>query len=206
MRRQQVIAAAVMALALCGCVLRKKQSARAVPPPPKPASAPTPAQRQLSVPQTQVVLPPPQPVAPEALETAPPPPATVNLPAPARTNRRAGTVVGPQPRPEPPPQQAPQPAATPASPEPERPAIGEIVPAEEQKRLQSAAQEDRRAIRQIVEQVLARGLSKQDRNRVTRVEQFVKLSDEAEAGGNMRQAYELARRGLILARELTLGR
>jgi hypothetical protein len=41
---------------------------------------------------------------------------------------------------------------------------------------------------------------------VKRIEQFVKLSDEAEVSGNMRQADELADRGLILAKELQVAR
>jgi hypothetical protein len=210
MKRFQAVLAAVMALSLAGCVLRgRQQAAKNVPPPPKPASAPAPAApRQLSVPQTNVQLPPPQPVSPEALAAAPQPAAPAETAPPPKPARRQPGPVGPQPKPEAPPAVQQAPVTPPPQPdaEPQRPALGEIVPVEEQKRLQAAAQEARRATRQMVDQAQARGLSQADQNRVRRIEEFLKLSEEAQTGGNMRQANELAQRGLILARELQVAR
>jgi hypothetical protein len=157
------------------------------------------------VPQTQVELPAEQPITPEALATTQLPETPAEPPRTLTPPRR--TLPS---SPAPPKQQtteapAPPPAQPPAA-EPERPAIGEIVPVEELKRLQASAQEEKRAIRQIVEQAQGRRLRGTERGLVGRVEQFVRLSDEAEASGNMRQAYELAHRGLILAKELQVAR
>lgn len=208
MKRAHAILAVILALSLTGCVLRRKPAVRSAAPPPRTASTPSPATPPLlSTPQTQVELPPAQPVPPEALATVQESEQPAESTPVPKSPRRAGPA-GPPPRTEPPaqpPAQQTEPAQAPAA-EPERPAIGEILPPEEQRRLHQTALEDKRAIRQIVDQAQTRRLSKEDRGRVTRIEQFVKLSEEAEGGGNMRQAAELAHRGLILARELQVGR
>lgn len=161
------------------------------------------------MPQTQVELPAEQPITPEALATTQPPETPAEPPR-ALTPPRRTLPSGPAPPTKPQatteaPAAAPPPVQPPAA-EPERPAIGQIVPVEELKRLQTSAQEEKRVIRQIVEQAQGRRLRGPERGLVGRVEQFVRLSDEAEASGNMRQAYELAHRGLILAKELQVAR
>jgi hypothetical protein len=207
MRRAQMVLAAWMALSSAGCVLRGKQQAKANPTPPTPAPAvkpaPAPRPQPLSIPQTQAQLPPPQPISPEALatlETAPPP---VESPAEPRAPRRPTGPVAAPARVEAPPVQAQTPPA--ATPEAEpRPTVQEIVSPAELKRLQDSADARKQEIRKVLEQQ-PKGLSRDQREIVTRIQSFVQLSDEAEKRGDMRQADALAERGQLLVRELQSG-
>src|ERR1039458_753861 len=95
-------------IVLAGCSLRGKPAKTAiVPAAPKPVVAPAPAAPPpaLSIPQTRVELPKPQPVDPAALATEPrppelpePPPAVVparpkrTRPAPSHAGRPAGSA------------------------------------------------------------------------------------------------------------------
>src|ERR1019366_6501733 len=110
----KALVTALLSILLAGCELRGKPAKSAVPPAaPKPAVNPAPAPPPpppLSIPQTRVELPKPQPVDPGALETetAPPepPPAAA---APARS-RRAPPAAS-QPATPPPPAAPRAPAA-----------------------------------------------------------------------------------------------
>jgi hypothetical protein len=94
------------------------------------------------------------------------------------------------------------PAVAPAEAE-QRPTVQEIVAPAELKRLQESADSRKQEIRKVLEQ--ARGLSRDQREIVTRIQSFVQLSDEAEKRGDMRQADALAERGQLLVRELQSG-
>jgi len=203
MKRVEAILAAAMAISLAGCVLRgKQQSAKAVPPAPQPVVQPAPpsAPRVLSTPQTNVELPPSQPVNLDALTQPPPPeepppapPATKGPPrhpAPAAPSRTETVPVGP--------------AAPP--PESERQPIQEIVPVEDQKRFQEEAAAQKREIHQRLEQIAGRRLNHSERDQLAHITSFVKQSDAAETRGDWRSAAALAERGLALARELTGGK
>jgi hypothetical protein len=152
----------------------------------------------LSIPQTDVHLPPPQPVTTEAAATAEPPEEPAATPEPPRTARRPR-----QPAPKPAESSAPAtpPAAVPAAP-PEHPPIEEVTPAAEQKRFQDEAAARKREVHQIVDPIDTRRLNRQQRTTLGRIQSFLKQSDDAESRGEMRQASELAQRALILAREL----
>ncbi len=205
MRCVAAVAAAAMALSLTGCILRGKQpSASAVPSVPKPVAEPAPPQPPppLSIPQTNVELPPPQPVNLEALNQPvqeEPPPTTV---APTRTRR----TPAPAPRPAEPATQGPA-APPPTQPvEPDRGPIQEIVPAEDTKKYQEETAARKKEILMRLEQTHNRRLSASDRQRIALINSFLKNSDAAAARGDWRSADELAERGLVLARELTGGR
>lgn len=188
-----------MAIALAGCALRGKPPAAkatpvaavpvVTPAPPPPPPAP------LSIPQTTVELPAPQPVTPEALASTLPP----DEPAlPASTPPRA-----PRPKPAAPKPAEPQVTPPPAQPvETERPTIQEVLPADQQRRFQQEADDFRREIRQRVEQAEKRQLNYRQRNLLNRIRSFEKQSADAQVRGDMRQARELAGRALVLAREL----
>jgi hypothetical protein len=196
------ILAVALAIPLAGCALsgKPKTTAAAVPPQPKPVAqpkAPLPVE-PLSVPQTQVQLPPPQPVNPDALTPAPPPQPAEPAVAPRPVRRT--TPAPPQPKPE---TAAPQ---TAQPPEPERPPIQELVPADEQKRDQESADAHKREIRQLLVQARARRLTSEQNKMVKRIQAFVTQSDDAEKRGDMRQADALADRGLVLAKELAGGK
>ena len=104
----------------------------------------------------------------------------------------------------------PQPAApTPPAavePEPPRPTVQEIIPAGELKRLQDSADARKAEIKKIVDTARARGLNRDQKALVTRIDSFVQLSDDAEKRNDMRQADSLAERAQILSRELQNGR
>jgi hypothetical protein len=187
---------ALLSIVLAGCSLRAKPAKTAVTPAaPKPVAAPAPAPAPpapLSIPQTNVELPSPQPVDPAALVTEAPQPAE---PPPAAPPRRR-TTPGPSQTVNPAP-----PAATPAV-EPPRPAVQEIVPQAETKRLQEQAQGRRREVKQILDQVVRRNLSEAQKDVAATIRSFVTLSEEAEQHNDPRQAVALAERAWILVKEL----
>jgi hypothetical protein len=198
MGRVEAILAAVFASALAtmaGCAVKNSKSATLVAPPtPSPSPAAVKANREpLSVPQTQVELPPPQPVNMEALAVPETPAPAAPAPA-ARPVRRTPPPSKPEPV---------TPAAQPA--EPERAPIQEIVPADERKRFQESADARKREIRRLLEQAKAHRLTADQRKMVTRIQSFMTQSDDAQKRGDMRQADALAERGLVLAKELAGG-
>jgi hypothetical protein len=148
----------------------------------------------LSVPQTDVHLPPPQPVTPEAAATTQPPEEPTAAPVPPPVSRRRAP---PATKPEAP---AAPPVAAPAP--PEHPPIEEVTPAAEQKRFQDEADARKREVRQLVDPLAGRRLNRQQKGLLDRIQSFLKQSDDAENRGEMRQASELAQRALVLAREL----
>ena len=188
-----------LVLSLSSCLTHKPQTVKAAPPPPAPAAVPAaaPPPQPLSIPQTEVHLPPPQPVSPEAAASAQPPEEVPHAapPAPRPVSRPRAPAAT---RPETP---VPTPAAPPAA-EPERPPLQEVLPAAEQKRFQEEAAGRRREVRQLVDPLDRRRLSRQQRALLDRIQSFLKQSDDAERQGEMRQASELAQRALVLAREL----
>jgi hypothetical protein len=189
------ILAAVAVVGLSGCSLRAKtKTATAVPP--KPA-APAPANVPLSTPQTQVELPKPQPIDPAAWNTEPiaaapvEPPVAPRPPAPL-PKRTVRTEV-------------PAPAVTPP-PEPPRPEFQEIIPEADQKRYQASAQNRKREIARIIEQLNKRHLTKSQQNDLAAIMTFVAQSDESEKKNEMKMADVLAERAQILAKSLQNGR
>lgn len=188
-----------LAVLLAGCFLQGKQPvAQTTPAAPAPTAKAAPAPQALSVPQTQVEIPPPQPVSEAALAAGETPQDEPEPPAPQRPPRRS---VGP-----------PaistthsEPAAPPAATEEPRPPIQEVLTAEERKRLQDSAAERKREIRRLVE-LARRHLKPPETGSITRIEALVKLSDDAESKGDMREADALAERALVLARDLESGR
>ena len=212
MKTAQTILVFVLACLLAGCVLRgKQQTAANVPPPPQPAAKPEPPAPQvpLSIPQTQVTLPAPQPVSPEAEAAARPPDETVE-PATAPPHNAGGTRrAGPPPISPPKPETAvtPPPATPPAAaPQPEsNPRIQELVPPTEQKHLQDLAEARKKETRQLLDQAATRRLNRHEAGLKKTIESFLKLCDEAEGKGDMRQAAELADRALTFAKDLQNG-
>jgi len=179
MKPVEAILAAALLLGLAGCAARAKPAVTAAAP---AAPAPPP---QLSIPQTQVELPRPQPLDPDALSTAPPAAAPPAANKPPQTTKRPAT---------PPPAEA------------VRPPIQEILSANEQQRLRGSAQEHRNQALQLVAQAHRRSLTAAEQALVTRINQFVKSSGDAEKNGDLRSADDLAARAHILAKELQNGK
>src|SRR5271169_6228034 len=116
--KAKALLTAVLAVALAGSVLRgKRVRAAAVRVPPRPAATPAPAApppAPLSIPQTHVTLPAPQPLDSAAFDVEPIPEPQPVIPAPPRSRRAS------------PPAATPPAVATPA-PEPPRETVQEIV-------------------------------------------------------------------------------
>ncbi len=200
MRRAKVVLVAALAIPLAGCLLSgKPKTVAATPAPPVPA-APAPPPEPLSIPQTQVNLPAPQPLDPAALATAPPVAAPQpGTPKPAAPPQRA---VRPAPAPQPKP---PEPVETPA-PEP-RPPIQEILPANVEKEFEASAQKHKTDTRALLAEAQRRGhLTANERRVIADIYQFLKQSDQAESNKDMRSADRLAERAHILAKELEGGK
>ena len=192
MKPVEAILAAALLLGLAGCAARAKPAVPAAAP-----VAPAPPPEPLSIPQTQVQLPRPQPFDPDSLSTAPPaaalppaapPPAT----KPPQTTRRQ---AAPPPKPE-----------TPPPAEPVRLPIQEILPSNVQQQLRRSAQDHRSQALQLVAQAQRRSLTAAEQALVTRINQFVKSSSDAEKNGDLRSADDLAGRAHILAKELQSGK
>jgi hypothetical protein len=177
MRSEAAVLAAVLALALAGCASHAK---------PLAASQPAP----LSIPQTQVALPPAQPLDPEALPAAQASGQPAEAPAAPRPARRPATPA----------------AAQPAQPPEQRPAVQAILPAQERKRLRDSAQARKREVRTTLARIAGRSLSAGDRDLVKRIEFFLAQSDQAEQRGDMSQADAFAQRAQDLARGWQGGR
>jgi hypothetical protein len=199
MRRAKVVLVAAIAIPLAGCVLTgKPKTVAAAPPPPHPAKPAQPPE-PLSIPQTQVELPAPQEVKPEALNTAlpeePAPQAQTKPPAapPPRAPRTAS-----QPKPA-----ETQPAAEQPPPEP-RPPIHETMPDVERNRLREEAEGHQAETRRLLAEAKPRTANQ--KRAKAEIEQFLKQSQDAETADDMRLADQLAERAHILAKELQSGK
>jgi hypothetical protein len=205
MRGAEAILIFALAVSLGGCASRKPQTAKAAPVPPKPAlpAPPPPPPAPLSIPQTSVELPAPQPITPEALATTippdqpPAPPPAVRTTTNRTTPPRGGTT----------PVRVPEPAAPVVAPppapeqEPTRQPISEVTPPAELDRLREEARANLQEVQQLIRRI-PRGRLRQQQSNVDRINTFVKQAEEAELRRDMKQASELAGRALVLAREL----
>ncbi|HLK63151.1 MAG TPA: hypothetical protein VKU19_06905 [Bryobacteraceae bacterium] len=217
MKHVEVFVAAVLVLSLTGCVVGgKPKTVAAAPAPPKPEVAPPspPPRPNLSSPQTQVDLPAPQPLSAEAWATTVPPEETATpvspRPGPRGPKRGSGTTnaatqrntepVGP------PATTATAPAAPPTTEPEQRPQIGEIVPAAELRRLQADAEKARHDLLEKLQSIGRRRLSDKDKDLKEQAISYEKRSLAAQHQGDMRMAFELASRGLVLAKALVDGR
>jgi hypothetical protein len=80
------------------------------------------------------------------------------------------------------------------------------VPAAELNRLQADAIKTKQEVLQRLELARKRRLTPKEQKLRAEAISFVNLSDQALKKGDMRQAYELAARGLVQAKALTDGR
>jgi hypothetical protein len=200
MRTVFVLFIIVFSLCVSGCA-KKPPRVAAAPPVPKSAPPPPP-EPQLSTPQTNVRLPAPQPVSPEALasiprpEPEPPAPPEVARPKPPR---RATALGPPPPKPEAPTEPVP------AAQEPPRPRLQTLMTAEERRRLGEEMDAHRREIGERLAQA-GKSPSEPQLAMINRVRSFLALADQAARRGDMRQAHSLSERALLLARDLSSAR
>ena len=201
MTRVKIVLVAAMTIPLAGCLLSgKPKTAAYVPPPPKPAPASPP--ESLSIPQTRVDLPPRQDVPQEALHTAPAEdPPTPVPPKPASPPAKTHVPAAPKP---PSPSEPPPPDPEIA---PQRPPIQEILPVDEQKRLEASVQKHKAEIVSLKAQAQqGHRLTANQKSMLVKIDQFVAQCDQAESTGDMRSADEFAEKANILAKELQSGK
>src|SRR5579859_1100155 len=209
MRLASKILASVLVLALSACDMKLTRTKTPSPPQPTEAKAEPPpsdqaANEPLSIPQTQVRLPRPQPIDPEAL-AMPPVSAPSEASAPRQSHR---AKKGPAPSP---PATVPakpeQPAvetaeAPPPATEPARPRIEPVLPAEQRRQLTEDIASRLHEVDQILSRVSARKLTDGQKDSIDRIRNFENLSHQALDRGDTQQASALADRALLLAREL----
>ncbi len=200
----------VLALALSGCDMKVMRAK--TPPPPQPTAVtveapPDPAASEpLSIPQTQVHLPRPQPIDPEAL--AIPPVSAPSEPSAPRPSHRAARRPAPSPataapsKPDPPVETA---EAPPVATEPARPRIEPVLPAEQRRQLTEAISSRLHEVDQILSRISVQKLTDVQKDSVERISRFANLSHEALEKGDMQQAGALADRALVLAQGLVGG-
>jgi hypothetical protein len=194
-----VFLTAILSLCLAGCAANAAKVTKAPATPAAPVQPPP-----LSTPQTRVELPEAQPLDLAGLKTepAPTPPAAPAAPPPVRSAT--------------PPRRTPQPTREvsapavqpPAGPPPEapRPAIQELIPLAEAKRLEDSALARRAEASRILQQLTGRRLTTSQQEVAASIRNFLALSVDAEKENDLRQADALAERAQILAKELQSGK
>ncbi|HLY19743.1 MAG TPA: hypothetical protein VKR61_21100 [Bryobacteraceae bacterium] len=193
--------ALLLLVPLGGCTLRANKQASA-PAPPKPAAVQAPApDPQLSIPQTAVVLPSPQPLNEDAIPVAAPvaqapaPEKAPVAPPPTRTVRRA--PAGPKPEPE----NDPEPAAAP--PVEEQPAFRPILNEDAERKIKSDIESRKRDIYDRLSRARAHQ-TKANQALINKISSFLTQSDQAAQRGDFKQADDLSDKALILAKELQI--
>jgi len=202
MKRAQLALVAAAILPLAGCVLSGKPKPVAATPAPPQTAAPAPPREPLSIPQTNVELPPPQEIKPDALNTVTPeettqtqskPPAA---PKPPATHPQNAVPTKPpdtqQAQPE---QPAPEPARTP---------ISEILSPDEQKDYKEKAHKFQSDTLAVL--AGARPRTPNQRRQKEEINDFLKRSQQADESGDLRMALQLAERAYTLAKELQGGK
>lgn len=200
----------LLALVLSACEMKLPHAKTAAPPQPTSAQAEPPPESApagpLSSPQTQVRLPSPQPIDPDAVVTPP-----VNVPAEPTQNHqlhRGGKRQGPQPasaaspgKPE-----TVEPAEAPPATETQRPPIGPVLSDEERRRLTEDIYARLKDVDQMLGRIAALRLSDAEKSSQERIRSFQKLSREAVEHGEIQQASALVDRAVLLAQEVLRGR
>jgi hypothetical protein len=205
MRLGAKVTMGVLALLLSACDLKLRQAK--TPPAPQPTAAqaqppPAPAPSEpLSIPQTQVKLPRPQPIDPEALAT--PPASPTRAPSAARQSQHAGRHVGPTPaaagpaKPE-----TVETAEAPPATEPARPRIEPVLPGDQRRQLQEDIAAKLRDVDQKIGRIAALKLPDSEKSSAETLRKFAGLSHQALERGDLQQAGALADRALLLTQEL----
>jgi hypothetical protein len=202
MRRIVISAIALSACLNIGCEFGGKAKV-AVPAMPVAAAAPPPVVEA----QTVAHLPSPQPIPPESIPPRPPveyhPPEAGTEPPPSQP----APAVPRRPSRKPPANaSAAAPVETLDAPKPETPRLEDPAPAlrsAEDKSITKVEVENTVSeVRKLLSGISARGRSAAATSAITRINSFVRLSEQAVARNDLRQADTLARRALALARDL----
>lgn len=204
------ITVTLLALVLSACEMKLPRAKTAPPPQPVSPKAEPPQEsapaEPLSSPQTQVRLPSPQPIDPDAVVT---PPVTVPAePSQTHQTHRGTKRQGPQPasgtspgKPE-----TVETAEAPPATEPQRPPIGPVLSDEERRRWTEEIYARLKDVDQMLGRIAALRLSDAEKSSLERIRSFQKLSREAVEHGEIQQASALVDRAVLLAQEVLRGR
>ena len=200
----------LLAISLCACEMKVRRVQTPPPPQPVPVKTEPPPEiasnEPLSIPQTQVRLPSPQPINPEALATPPvTSPAEGALAHPAhRPSRRPPSAPPPVApvKPEPPLETAETPPPAPATEAP-RPRIEPALTPQQRRQLNEEIASRQHKVEQMLVSITARKLSESEKDSVERIKSFSNLSHQALERGDTQQAGALADRASLLAQEMT---
>jgi hypothetical protein len=189
-----------------GCALkaaRTTSQAASSAPKPQPAATPPAEEEPISIAQTNVILPKPQPIQAEALASAPSetprvpdPPLPTPKPrstTPARTEPRQSAVAAAPQGPQPPP----------ANPVPTRRRIRPVENAADVRRLQSEIGARQHHVQDILAKARARQLSDAEKSAADRIQAFLEQTEAALKDQDLHQAEALSNRALLLCQELT---
>jgi hypothetical protein len=190
--------AAELALFSSGCsVFRRKRAAPSSPPPP-PVAAPIPEPKPSEPVLTAPKVPVPAIGAPQQeTQTAPPPPP---VPATLKPKPRRGTAKRPA-------ESAPQPAPEVLAPPPPAapPRLEEVLTAKQRQELAATLDGNVTEARRILTALARRTLTREQNDAAARVRSFIQQAQEMR-NSDLGTAAELARRALLLARDLAAAR
>ena len=201
----------LLALVLSACEMKTPRAKTLPPPQPDSAKAEPPQEsaptEPLSIPQTQVRLPSPQPIDPDALATPP-----VYVPAEqsqtSKTHHGGNKRQGPQPasaaspgKPE-----TTETADAPPATETSRPPIGPVLSDEERRRMTEDISSRLQEVEKMLGRIAALHPTDAEKASVEKIRSFHKLSHEALERGEIQQANALADRAVLLAQEVLHGR
>lgn len=200
-----LIGAALLLGVLGGCAIKKPATiAPAVTPAAPKPQAPTVPPAVIGT-QNTALIPPQQPVPPEAIPTHPLPP-----PPPLTSEREPVTPQHPPSRPPTSPSSPPRPVAeapvaAPATPEnaTEQPVLPRLAPSR-QVEVRSAGEISGtlKEVNDLVRQLNAARLAGSRREALAQVRSLVRLSEDAIKRGDLSQADDLANRAATIARDL----
>ena len=203
----------LLAAGCIGTVGCAAKAARTVPisplatPQPQPAINTSKTDEPISVAQTNVVLPRPQPIQAEAL--AAPPQETP--PAPEPSNQTAKPRVPAAAKPEPRQQAGAQTAQGPPPPPPpnpttSRPRIRPVESAAEQQRMLIEIGARQRQVQDILAKAKTRNLSDAEKSVAERIQAFLDQTENALKDKDLQQAEALSNRAWLLCPELNPGK
>jgi hypothetical protein len=192
-----------------GCAAKAARTAPVAPlaaPQPQPAAKTSVADEPISIAQTNIVLPKPQPIQAEALST--PPPEAPRAPEPL--NQTAKPRVPAAPKPEPRQQAGAQavqgPAPPPPNPAASRPRIRPVESAADQHRMLTEIGARQQQVRDILAKAKTRNLSDAEKSAAERIQAFLDQTEAALNDKDLQQAEALSNRALLLCPELNPGK
>lgn len=203
---------AASCLVAAGCAVNAARTA-AAPAPVAPLTRQSPStavdDEPISIAQTNVVLPKPQPIQADALGAAPP--EVTRAPEPSNQTAKPRIPAAPKAEPRPQTSVVTAPPQGPAPPPPANPAgsrrrIRPVESAAEHHRLLTEIGSRQKQVQDILAKAKTRQLSEQEKAAAERIQAFLDQTAEALKDQDLQQAEALSSRALLLCQELSPGK